>query len=139
MDFIDVFLHDIEKRRGTEGENYFTGSNLTKNSKYKNYYKNPYFKSHSFGSSKIFIHNFDMDFYFSEEQLIMVCIDLFFTSSDTTSAALEFAILYMTLNPHISQKVRAEIDNVLGDKLPNLEDRAKYVIKQISNIMLCNI
>ncbi len=62
---------------------------------------------------------------FVEEQLIMVCIDLFFTSSDTTSAALEFAMLYMTLNPEVARKVKHEIDTVLGGRMPNLEDREK--------------
>jgi cytochrome P450 len=55
----------------------------------------------------------------------MVCIDLFFTSSDTTSAALEFAMLYMTLNPEVARKVKHEIDTVLGGRMPNLEDREK--------------
>jgi len=57
----------------------------------------------------------------------MVCIDLFFTSSDTTSAALEFALLYMVLNPEVIQKVKAEITGVLGDRMPRLEDRARLV------------
>jgi len=59
--------------------------------------------------------------------MIMVCLDLFFTSSDTTSAALGFAVLYMIHNPDVMYKVQKEIDTVIGpNRIPNLDDKKMY-------------
>jgi len=47
--------------------------------------------------------------------------------AETTSNTLEFAMLYMILNPDVQTKVQAEIDEVVGQsRLPSLLDKAKY-------------
>ena len=64
-------------------------------------------------------------FVYADEQLIMVCVDLFFTGGDTTSTTLEFAILYMLLNPEIQRKLQEEIDLVVGEETPTLDHKLR--------------
>lgn len=53
-------------------------------------------------------------------------MDLVLAGTDTTSNALEFCFLYMTKYPEIQEKVRQEIDTVVGaSRLPTLYDRVK--------------
>jgi len=54
----------------------------------------------------------------------MVCLDLFTAGSETTANTLDYAILYMVLNPEVQKKVQAEIDQVIGpNRMPNINDR----------------
>ncbi|KAG8228554.1 hypothetical protein J437_LFUL008632 [Ladona fulva] len=71
---------------------------------------------------------------FTDDQLVMVCLDLFIAGSETTSNTLRFAFLLAALHPEIQDKVQAELDSVLCNKnlmdedhrrLPTLSDRAK--------------
>jgi cytochrome P450 len=62
---------------------------------------------------------------FTEEQMIMVCSDMVFATIDTLSSALGFSVIYMFLNPHVLEKMREEIDRVVGrNRLPNLDDKS---------------
>lgn len=46
--------------------------------------------------------------------------------SETTSNTMEFAILYMILNPDVQAKVQEEIDAVVGtSRFPNVLDKPK--------------
>jgi len=46
--------------------------------------------------------------------------------SETTANTLDFAILYMLLNPAVQAKVQQEIDTVVGsNRLPAMQDRAR--------------
>jgi len=61
---------------------------------------------------------------FTEEQFIMVCLDLFTAGAETTANTLDFAMLYLMMNPRVQKKVQTEIDEVLGsNRLPKLKDR----------------
>lgn len=61
---------------------------------------------------------------FTEEQFIMVCLDLFTAGAETTANTLDFAMFFLMLNPEVQRKVQAEIDEVLGtSRLPRLKDR----------------
>ncbi|XP_021512344.2 cytochrome P450 2J4-like isoform X2 [Meriones unguiculatus] len=61
---------------------------------------------------------------FNEENLICSTLDLFFAGTETTSNTLRWALLYMTVNPEVQEKVQAEIDRVIGhDKQPSTDDR----------------
>ncbi|KAL1517668.1 hypothetical protein ABEB36_001403 [Hypothenemus hampei] len=42
---------------------------------------------------------------FSDDQLVMVCLDIFFAGSGTTSNAIDFAFLAMILYPEVQEKV----------------------------------
>ncbi|KAM9377050.1 cytochrome P450 2J6-like [Pholidichthys leucotaenia] len=53
---------------------------------------------------------------FSEEQLIMYALDLYFAGTDTTSNTLLTAFLYLMNYPHIQDQCQQEIDRVLGGK-----------------------
>jgi len=55
-------------------------------------------------------------------------MDLFLAGSETTSNTMEFAILYMILNPDVQKRVQAEIDSIVGiERLPSILDKPKQV------------
>lgn len=53
----------------------------------------------------------------------MVCLDLFLAGSQTTSNSLDFAFLMMLANPKMQKKVQTELDEVLVNRMPCLEDK----------------
>lgn len=63
---------------------------------------------------------------FSEEQLLVLLLDLFLAGSETTSSSLSFVILHLIKHPDIQAKVYAEIDAVIGNREINITDRNKY-------------
>ncbi|XP_063236595.1 methyl farnesoate epoxidase-like [Bacillus rossius redtenbacheri] len=68
---------------------------------------------------------------FTEDQLLMVCVDLFIAGSQTTSSQLGFALQQILLRPEVQARVHAELDGVLGaDEAPRLEhqDRCALVL-----------
>lgn len=61
---------------------------------------------------------------FCEEGLVSCTCDLMFAGTETTSATLRWALLFMATNPEIQARVQAEIDAVIGQaRPPALEDR----------------
>ncbi|OAD53437.1 hypothetical protein WN48_09993, partial [Eufriesea mexicana] len=72
---------------------------------------------------------------FTEEQLVILLVDLFLAGCTTTSTTLEFLFLSMAVYQDVQRKVQKEIDSVIpSDRFPDLEDRAKlpYVEAVIS-------
>ncbi|XP_071445902.1 methyl farnesoate epoxidase isoform X2 [Hetaerina americana] len=51
---------------------------------------------------------------FTDDQLVMVCLDMFIAGSETTSNTLQFAFLLAALHPEIQDKVQHELDTLLG-------------------------
>ena len=51
--------------------------------------------------------------------------DLFLAGSDTTSAALNWGMLYMILNPEVQDKVRQELKANIGSRKPKVSDRSQ--------------
>ncbi|XP_016665155.1 methyl farnesoate epoxidase-like isoform X1 [Acyrthosiphon pisum] len=66
---------------------------------------------------------------FSEEQLVVILLDLFLAGSETTSITLSSVILHLLMNQDIQTKVRAELDAVIGDReiLPSDRKRLNYL------------
>ncbi|XP_078543661.1 cytochrome P450 2J2-like [Lissotriton helveticus] len=63
---------------------------------------------------------------FSEENMIQVVFDFFMAGSETTTATLAWALLYMLENPDVQDQVKDELDAVLGLNQPvNYEDRTR--------------
>ncbi|KAG2461695.1 cytochrome P450 2J2-like [Polypterus senegalus] len=61
---------------------------------------------------------------FNDDALCSDTFDLFVAGSETTATAIRWALLFMAQNPHIQEKVQAEIDSVLGQThLPSIEDK----------------
>jgi len=67
---------------------------------------------------------------FSEDQLLVIILDLFLAGAETTSTSLKWAVLFMTLNQEVQDKCREEITNVVGSRQPNLADMTKLVYCQ---------
>ncbi|CAL4102274.1 unnamed protein product, partial [Meganyctiphanes norvegica] len=58
---------------------------------------------------------------FSEEELVVVCLDMFVAGIETTTTTLLWAVLLMTKYPHIQEKVHKELRSVLKeDELPTM-------------------
>jgi len=62
--------------------------------------------------------------YFSEEQLVMVCMDFFLAGSSTTSSSIQFVLLFLVSHPSIQKRAQEEIDKVLKGRLPEQKDSA---------------
>ncbi|KAL1501289.1 hypothetical protein ABEB36_006637 [Hypothenemus hampei] len=60
---------------------------------------------------------------FSEEQLLAICMDMFMAGSETTNNSISFGFLYLMLNPRVQKKAQQEIDLVLGNRMPCIDDR----------------
>ncbi|KAF7988455.1 hypothetical protein HCN44_001028 [Aphidius gifuensis] len=61
---------------------------------------------------------------FTEEQLLMILIDLFIAGLQTTTITLDFLFLYMTAHQDVQEKLQNELDLIVGDnQLPQLSHR----------------
>ncbi|XP_075228614.1 cytochrome P450 305a1 [Lycorma delicatula] len=64
---------------------------------------------------------------FTDDQLIMVCLDFFIAGSQTTRNTLSFALLNAMLHPEIQQRIHEEIDQELPNgKLPAFFTKSKF-------------
>ena len=61
----------------------------------------------------------------SDQQLRDEIITLFVAGHETSANALNWTWYALAKNPEIKSKLRAEVDRVLGDRLPNFEDLKK--------------
>ncbi|XP_034941924.1 probable cytochrome P450 305a1 isoform X2 [Chelonus insularis] len=62
---------------------------------------------------------------FTEDQLLMILIDLFIAGLQTTAITLDFLFLHMTVYQDIQTKLHHELDSVIdGYRFPQLSDRA---------------
>ena len=60
-----------------------------------------------------------------ELNLMNVLFDLFLAGADTTSITLDWAMLYMILNPDVQAKVREELDQNIGSKKAKMSEKIK--------------
>ena len=58
---------------------------------------------------------------FNDEQLVLVCLDLFEAGSETTSTTILWSVLYMALHPEIQKKCQVEVDEKIGSRPPTIE------------------
>ncbi|XP_021016868.1 cytochrome P450 2J3-like [Mus caroli] len=85
---------------------------------------------------------------FNEENLINTTLDLFFAGSETTTSTLRWALLYITTNPEVQEKVHSEVDRVIGHgRQPTIDDRDSmpytnaviHEVLRMSNIIPMNV
>ncbi|XP_034002506.1 cytochrome P450 2J6-like [Trematomus bernacchii] len=68
--------------------------------------------------------NKDSDLGFTETNLALCSLDLFLAGTETTSTTLQWALVYLIKYPDIQEKVKAEIDRVIGhNRQPSMADR----------------
>lgn len=60
---------------------------------------------------------------FTEEQLLVLLLDLFLAGSETTGSTLSFIILSLVKHQDVQAKIHAELDAVVGDREVNLADK----------------
>jgi cytochrome P450 len=64
-------------------------------------------------------------------------ITTFFAGHETTAKTMTFAWYALACNPHVADKLHAELDSVLGEKTPSMEDlhRLPYTLKVIKEVL----
>ncbi|XP_044763833.1 probable cytochrome P450 305a1 [Coccinella septempunctata] len=55
---------------------------------------------------------------FSDEQLIVVLLDLFIAGSQTTSTTLDFALMMLIIRPDLQDKLQKQMDEVFDENIP---------------------
>ncbi|KAI1721902.1 cytochrome p450 domain-containing protein [Ditylenchus destructor] len=84
--------------------------------------------------------------HFSDKQLKMLLLDLFFAGSETTVTTTKWGILMLVLHPEVQQKCQEELDAISGDQV-ELKDRIGLTylqaticeIQRIANILPINL
>jgi cytochrome P450 len=61
----------------------------------------------------------------TEQQLFDEAVSIFIAGFETTASTLQWVPLILEQNPEVYQKMQAEVDSVLGDRLPTFEDLPK--------------
>ena len=54
-------------------------------------------------------------------------MDLFLAGAETTSTTLTWSLINLMQYPEKQKKIHDEIDNILGDEVPNLEYKGRCV------------
>lgn len=62
---------------------------------------------------------------FSEEQLLVLLLDLFLAGSENTRSMLNFVILHLIKHPDVQAKVYDELDTVIGQQNLHLVDQKR--------------
>ncbi|CAB3226338.1 unnamed protein product [Arctia plantaginis] len=60
---------------------------------------------------------------YSEKQLVAMCMDMFMAGTETTSKSLSFCFSYLVREQDVQKRAQEEIDRVIGERPPCLEDR----------------
>ncbi|XP_039543540.1 cytochrome P450 2K1-like isoform X2 [Pimephales promelas] len=63
--------------------------------------------------------------YFHDENLMVTVTDLFVAGTDTSATTLRWGLMFMAKYPHIQDRVHEEIDRLIGERQPAVEDRKK--------------
>ena len=73
----------------------------------------------------------------SESLLRDEMITTFFAGHETTARTMTFAWYALAQNPHVAEKLHAELDAVLGDHTPSLEElhRLPYTLRVIKEVL----
>jgi len=73
----------------------------------------------------------------TDRQLRDEVMTIFLAGHETTANALAWTFYLLSRHPHVERRVRAELDTVLGDRPPGLEDLARlpYLLQVIKESM----
>ena len=75
--------------------------------------------------------------YLTDDNLSMAVVDLFFAGTNTSQTIFRWALLHMFYDKVIEKKLREEIENEIGDRIPTHEDRNRchYVMAFLSEVL----
>ena len=65
----------------------------------------------------------------TEQNLVSILYDIFWAGSDTSSSTISYAILWLTIHPHVQQKLRNELKEFVkaNNREPTVHDKNEYV------------
>lgn len=71
---------------------------------------------------------YNFHFLFSDDQLILACIDFAFPALTALSSTVTFLFQQICHEPEVQQKIQTEIDHIVGQgRFPTIDDRIKLV------------
>lgn len=75
--------------------------------------------------------------YLHEENILNCIFDLFANGTDAQKCVLQWIFVFVTRHPDMQDKMRQEVDSVIGDRDPEIPDRANchYVTAFIAEVM----
>ena len=75
--------------------------------------------------------------YLNDTNLTLAVFDLFLAGTETSQSTFNWTLLFMTYYPEVLKKLRQEIENEIGDRIPTHEDRNRchYVQAVIAEIL----
>ena len=82
---------------------------------------------------KFLIHDFNIVnhiqfLHFSDDQLVLILMDLFIAGTITTATTLDFLFLQTLIHQDVQRRLHQELDSVVGQRrLVEISDKQKYV------------
>ncbi|XP_054165759.1 steroid 17-alpha-hydroxylase/17,20 lyase-like [Oppia nitens] len=75
--------------------------------------------------------------YLTDNNLVMAIFDIFFAGTDTSQRTFQWMLLIMLYYREIQNKLRQEVESLIGDRMPTHEDRHRchYIMAFISEIL----
>lgn len=67
----------------------------------------------------------DWEFIHVDKELIACLLDVGQSSTDSTSNTAAFLLMYVALNPRVQDEMHKELDSVLGNRYPAVEDKSR--------------
>ncbi|XP_054158509.1 uncharacterized protein LOC128956821 [Oppia nitens] len=75
--------------------------------------------------------------YLTDDNLVMAVFDLFIAGTDSSYLTLLWSLLLLAYYPDVQQKLRKEIESIIGDRMPSHDDRQRchYVMAFMAEIL----
>ncbi|XP_054154607.1 steroid 17-alpha-hydroxylase/17,20 lyase-like [Oppia nitens] len=64
--------------------------------------------------------------YLTDDKLGMTVLDVFFAGNDTSYTTFQWLLLFLANDLVVQKKLRKDISDKIGDRLPTLDDRHRY-------------
>eukprot|EP01125_Pyxidicula_operculata_P013786 TRINITY_DN4572_c0_g1_i1.p1 TRINITY_DN4572_c0_g1~~TRINITY_DN4572_c0_g1_i1.p1 ORF type:complete len:484 (-),score=84.08 TRINITY_DN4572_c0_g1_i1:147-1598(-) len=65
--------------------------------------------------------------YLPHSLILDECLTFLFAGIDTSASTLSWIMYLLSLNPRVQEKIQEEVDSVIGDRIPSLDDEPNLV------------
>ncbi|XP_054158504.1 cytochrome P450 1A1-like, partial [Oppia nitens] len=75
--------------------------------------------------------------YLTDDNIVMAVFDLFYAGTDTSLTTFLWSLMLLAYYPDVQQKLRKEIESLIGDRIPTHDDRQRchYVMAFMSETL----